>query len=69
MTIQSYLDFEIMTPYNLSVEPLKIQFCGTDYSNVSQTRPIPPGIDPIMFTGGGTQTYNYQGRPSDNDND
>jgi hypothetical protein len=69
MTIHTYADQEALKPSDLAVAPLQIQFCGGEYSYISQTRPMLPGTDPIMYTGGGTQTYDYKGKPSDNDND
>jgi hypothetical protein len=53
----------------LAAEPVCLNAPEGDYSHNSQTRVRKNADDTIMYTGGGTQTYNFQGRPSDNDSD
>ena len=58
----------MLNAYDLAVESKKINLKDADYSSEQQTR-FNIESDALSMTWNGTQTYNYQGRPSDNDND
>lgn len=53
---------------DLAVESKKISLKDADYSAEQQTR-FSLENDALYFTYNGTQTYNYNGRPNDADND
>jgi hypothetical protein len=58
---------EIITPLMLATVPLKIDVDKPTYSHVEQKQIQVAQIKQITWNG--TQTYNFQGRPSDSDND
>jgi hypothetical protein len=53
---------------DLAVESKKISLKDADYSAEQQTR-FSLENDALYITFNGTQTYNYNGRPNDADND
>lgn len=57
---------EIITPLMLVTTPLKIEVEQPKYSHAEQKQ-IVAQYRPITFNG--TQTYDYNGRPRDADND
>jgi len=59
----------VVTPAMLALQPVRLQAMGGEYCFTNQQRKPIPGLDPIMYTGGGTQTFAHNGRPSDSDND
>jgi len=56
---------ELITPLLIATAPMTIDIPKGSYDHASQTSTYKK----LAFTMNGTQTYNYQGRPSDNDHD
>ncbi len=56
------------SPNAFACDPLRFEVTPQEYSASSQTM-VGDTLDILTFTAGGTQTFDYQGRPSDNDND
>ena len=59
----------MLQPLALSQAPIKIDIGESHYSSETQSRVYASHIEPLTFTMNGTQTYRYDGRPSDSDND
>ncbi len=65
---------ELITPLMIATAPVQIQNAEPfKYDHAKQMVEVKEGevttLSQRMPTYNGTQTYNYQGRPSDNDND
>ena len=60
-----------LTPMLLAASPTMINLPGMIYDHAQQRTLAREGQQEAQqrTTYGGTQTYNFQGRPSDNDND
>lgn len=58
---------EIITPLMLATVPLKIDVDQSKYSHAEQKQIQVAQVKQITWNG--TQTYNFQGRPSDSDHD
>lgn len=65
------LEVLLVTPLLLASEPTKITLPNLTYDHASQTNVVNSGdMKTAQFrTFGGTQTFDYRGRPYDNDND
>ena len=62
----------LLSPLALTAEPVRLDIPDFTYSHSTQTSVIKGNLDKrfkLALTMMGTQTYNFQGRPSDNDND
>lgn len=58
----------MLTAHDLAIESKKINLKDVDYSDEQQTR-FSIGNDALSVTFNGTQTYTYDGKPNDADND
>ncbi len=56
------------SPFSFSCDPIRVAVEPQEYSMSNQSL-IGETSGVLTFTGNGTQTYNSQGRPWDNDND
>lgn len=60
----------MLTHADFSKEPIRINMGGFDYSQILQKTEYRDGKGaPLQITYRGTQTYDWDGRPSDSDND
>jgi hypothetical protein len=61
---------ELVTPLILATAPTTVIVQDTDkYSHQTQMIAKANINDELSYTGGGTRTYDYTGKPWDNDND
>jgi hypothetical protein len=62
------ISFVLLTPLLLASSPQQVTLPETTYNHTIQQQVGPSG-DKVYFTGGGTQTFDYKGRPMDMDSD
>jgi hypothetical protein len=62
----------LLTPLLLTAEPVRLEVPDMTYNHSTQTSTVRAGVDnrtKLALTMNGTQTYAFNGRPYDADND